>query len=180
MRSIIAGLTDQFAFILTNASGVAVDADDTPSVTVYNMAGGLIDSEDASRIVGASFDGHYTVQLVFDPADYDFGTTYQIVARATVDGVEVKQIIETFRLDVSRRAGSISDGAPNTETVFGTYLTETTDNHWKDALITMVSGALVGQVKKVSAYDGTTKKITVSGGFTDPPTEDDRFELSVQ
>lgn len=178
MDRLVRGSTQQFSFIVTDASGAPVDVDvgTTPTVTIY-YAGSLVAEEDASRFAGSTMVGHYNAQIVLEVADFFFNRIYSAVARATVDGIETKAIIKTFDLDPGRTEGACSDGAPNTETNFGTYLVETDDNYWKDALILMTSGALAGQVKKVTAYDGTTKKITVAGGFTDPPIEDDRFEL---
>lgn len=178
MDRLVRGSTHQFSFIVTDASGAPVDIDvgTTATVTVYDAAGNNIVDEDASRLVGSTMVGHYNAQVVLDTG-FGFNVFYVVVARATVDGIETKSIIAKFELDPGRTQGAISDGAPNTETNFGTYLTETVDNYWKDSLILMVSGDLVGQVKRVTAYDGTTKKITVAGGFTDPPIEDDRFEL---
>lgn len=66
----------------------------------------------------------------------------------------------------------VSD-AGNTSSTFKTDRGETTNDFWKDALVRFVGGALDGQVKKVSAYDGTTKFITVSAPFTAAPSASD-------
>jgi hypothetical protein len=62
---------------------------------------------------------------------------------------------------------------------FTTDRTETTNDFWKDALIEALSGALVGQVKKIGGYDGTAKKITLAQpqSFTGAPVNGDIFEL---
>lgn len=62
----------------------------------------------------------------------------------------------------------VADGG-NTALTFKTDRTETTDDFWKDAWVQITSGALILQVRKVSAYNGTTKFITVSSAFTSIP-----------
>lgn len=72
-------------------------------------------------------------------------------------------------------SGSVVSDAGNTATTFKTDRTESTTDYWKDALLLFTSGTLAGQVKKVSAYDGTTKFVTLSAGFTGTPSSSDRF-----
>lgn len=74
-------------------------------------------------------------------------------------------------------AGSVISYAGNTASAFRTDLTETVADHWKDAIVSFSSGALLGQVKRVIAYDGTTKLLTVSGGFTSAPETSATFIL---
>lgn len=70
----------------------------------------------------------------------------------------------------------VTDGA-NTTLTFETDLTEATDDYWRDTLLLFTSGALNGQVKKVNAYNGTTKFVTVASDFTSVPSGGDRFVL---
>lgn len=67
--------------------------------------------------------------------------------------------------------------AGNTASTFVTDLSESVDDYWKDNLVRITSGALIGQVKRVTAYDGTTKAITVGGGFTGIPAAGVTFAL---
>jgi hypothetical protein len=73
-------------------------------------------------------------------------------------------------------AAVATDGG-NSATSFKTTLTQAEDDHWKDAFLRITSGDLHGQVKKVSAYNGTTKFITLIGGFTDIPADAVTFDL---
>lgn len=73
--------------------------------------------------------------------------------------------------------GTVTTDAGNSATSFETDRTETANDYWKDALLLITSGVLIGQVKKVTAYDGTTKIITVSGGFTGTPADGVTFVL---
>lgn len=70
----------------------------------------------------------------------------------------------------------VTDGS-NTALTFKTDLSDTTDDYWRNVLILFTSGSLVGQVKKINAYNGTTKFVTVLQGFTGTPSSGDRFVL---
>lgn len=82
----------------------------------------------------------------------------------------------------SAKFGTAVTGTLNA-TSFSTSLTEATNDYWKDALLRFTSGNLAGQVKKIGAYNGTTKVITlatVAGvqlTFTGAPANGDTFEL---
>ncbi len=73
-------------------------------------------------------------------------------------------------------SGAVAAGA-NTTTNFITNLTSGTNDFWKDALLVFTTGALAGQVKKIAAYDGGTKAITLAGPFTGTPADGDQFLL---
>lgn len=53
---------------------------------------------------------------------------------------------------------------------FTTFLSEATDDHYKDQVVVFLSGSLAGQARRIAAYNGTTKAITVDPAFTDTPT----------
>jgi hypothetical protein len=74
-------------------------------------------------------------------------------------------------------SGAVVDDAANTSQTFETDRTESSNDYWRDALILFTSGSLVGQVKKVTAYDGTTKFVTLGSALTAEPTAGDRFVL---
>lgn len=69
-----------------------------------------------------------------------------------------------------------ADGG-NTALTFKTNLSSTTTNKHRNLLIVFVTGALAGDVQKVSAYNGTTNFITVVDAFTAAPGTGDRFLL---
>lgn len=71
----------------------------------------------------------------------------------------------------------LADGG-NTASVFRTNLDEATNDFWVEASITFTTGALAGQSRLVSDYNGTTKAITVSAPFTGVPAGGDDFVLS--
>ena len=62
-------------------------------------------------------------------------------------------------------------------TVMTTNLTEATDDHYKNKLVTWVTGILTGQSARISAYLGTTGKLTYSG-ITEEPGVADKFVIT--
>lgn len=72
--------------------------------------------------------------------------------------------------------GSVASGTASS-TAFPTDLSETADGHWNDAFLVFTSGDLTGQVKRITSYDGTSKAVTVSSGFTGTPAEGDTFAI---
>jgi len=113
--------------------------------------------------------GRYSLTLTATEMNADFVHVY--VESSGIDPVD-------FQVATSGHpSGAVIASPSPTSTVFGTDRTEATTDYWKDALIMFTSGALAGQVKKVSAYDGTTKAVTVSSAFTAAPASTDRFIL---
>jgi hypothetical protein len=73
--------------------------------------------------------------------------------------------------------GAVATDAGNSSTAFKTNLASAVNDYYKDCLIVLTSGDLVGQVKRIQAYNGTTKFITVYGGFTSTPADAVTFAL---
>ncbi len=63
---------------------------------------------------------------------------------------------------------TVNDASP-TATSFVTALTETTNDHYKGRIIVFTSGAMSGQATDITAYDGTTKAVTVTALTEAPP-----------
>jgi len=81
------------------------------------------------------------------------------------------------KLPGDTKTGVVTTDAGNSATSFETDLTEATNDYWKDCLLLITSGVMLGQVKKVTGYAGATKIITVSGGFTATPADGVTFIL---
>ena len=85
-------------------------------------------------------------------------------------GKALKQLKEgTISVD-----GSVNDLSATT-TSFVSNLTNATSSFYHDKVIVFVSGSLAGQARHVETYDGSTKAITVSEGFTFAPANGDEF-----
>lgn len=158
----------------------AIDPSDSP-----NGKGGL---SFASGDVKISKDGATFVNATNNPSAVSGVTgAYKLeLTAAEMDAVSVfvvfeKSGMEPIRVTLLTSADPsgtcVTDGS-NTASTFKTDRTETTDNYWRDALIMWTSSSgLIHQVKRVSAYNGTTKFITVSSPFTGTPANGDRFVL---
>lgn len=79
--------------------------------------------------------------------------------------------------EVTNPTGAVVSDAGNTALTFKTNLAETTNNYWRDAWVKITSGALINQVKRCTGYDGTSKFITVDGGYTGTPAASVTFEI---
>jgi hypothetical protein len=76
---------------------------------------------------------------------------------------------------VQRGLVSASPDLPST-TIIPTNLTESANGHWKDAFCRFLSGSLIGQVKLVTGYTGSSKQLTTEA-FTNAPAAGDQFVL---
>jgi hypothetical protein len=72
--------------------------------------------------------------------------------------------------DGSTTGAVVADGS-NTSATFKTGLSEATDATYVGAILWLTSGDLQGESKTITAYNGTTKFITVAGGFTGIPAD---------
>lgn len=73
-------------------------------------------------------------------------------------------------------SGLVATDAGNTALSFKTNLTSSVDNFCKDLFLTFRTG-LPNQSKRITAYNGTTKVVTVEGGFTGTPPDNAQFTL---
>jgi hypothetical protein len=97
----------------------------------------------------------------------------QLAAIPTTSDIVDANVVSEELLPTSTVA---ADGG-NTSSTFKTNRSESTNDFWKDALLLFTSGSLAGQVKKVSAYNGTTKFVTLASAFTAAPSTSDAFVL---
>jgi hypothetical protein len=71
---------------------------------------------------------------------------------------------------------SVND-ASATVASFDTNLTETTTDAYTGRELHMTSGSAAGEISKISAYNGTTKVITLSPGLKTAPANTDTFTI---
>lgn len=94
-------------------------------------------------------------------------TNFSVMSISTTTGL----------VSISRPTGAVATDAGNSATVFKTTLSSAVDNFWNGSYLKITSGALSGQVRKISDYDGTNKIITVDTAFTAIPADDVTFVL---
>ena len=79
-------------------------------------------------------------------------------------------------LDAMPSGAVVDDNDPDPTTLlFETNLAEASNDHYNGAFVVFTSGALLGQSRKISDYDGTTKVLTVATAFTEAPAAADAF-----
>ena len=98
---------------------------------------------------------------------------------ATVD--TVVDAIKVVTDNIAGSASTIVDAACTATTLgntaFSTNLTQTTDDHYKGRIVTFTSGNLKDQSTDITAYNGTTKVLTVSA-MTEAPADTDTFTIT--
>ncbi len=116
-----------------------------------------------------SLTGRY--QLALTATEMDAAWVHVKISQTGIDDLDV--MLGTS----GDPTGLIVTDAGNLAITFKTNLTSAVDDYWKDCLILFNTGTLAGQVKKVSAYTGATKFITVASAFTGTPANGDQFTL---
>ena len=105
----------------------------------------------------------------------DLPTTAEFNARTLVAANYFDPAADT--VIITRPTGAVATDGGNSTTVFKTTLSSAVDNFWNGAYLKITSGALLGQVRKISDYDGTNKIVTVDTAFTAIPADDVTFSL---
>lgn len=158
----------------------AVDSADPPNgkgsiswaagdVKVSKDGGNFANASNTPASIGSGPTGAYKIDL----------TSAEMDAVALMVSIE-KSGMDPLRLTILTSAdpsGTVVTDAGNNSSTFKTDRTEATNDFWKDALLVFVSGSLIHQVKRISAYNGTTKFASVSSAFTGTPANGDRFVL---
>ncbi len=92
------------------------------------------------------------------------------------DSVEFYVIGDSISTFFPYEAGKVATNAgANTAIAFKTDLTSAVDDYCVGSFIKIASGTLVNQVRRISAYNGTSKVVTVSSAFTGIPADDVEF-----
>jgi hypothetical protein len=105
-------------------------------------------------------------------------TSGTMLLRATASGCDTTTQVLDVEARPDNRPGAIIvdfEGQATTTTA-KTDLTETATDFWKDSFIHFTTGALAGQVRFVTAYNGSTKFLTFDA-LTSAPSNGDRFVL---
>jgi hypothetical protein len=69
-------------------------------------------------------------------------------------------------------------GTGSTATVFVTNLTEVTNDPYKGAMVCFRTGTLAGMRLRITAYNGSTKALTVTAVTSDAPLNGDTFVIA--
>ncbi len=140
------------------------------------VAGDVLISKDGGAFANTAnlpgeigLSGRYALTLT--ATEMDAAWVHVVVERDGIDPVDL--LIGT----AGNPSGAVLADGGNTASTFKTDRAEPVADHWKDTLLLFTTGALEGQVKKVSGYNAATGFITVSSPFTGSPSAGDRFVL---
>lgn len=140
----------------------------TQTVTGVWTSGGFVEQHNTKA------KGLYRLDLPSGAAAIGVGyTMISIGFTGVLD--EVCQVILDVLPDV--RTGLVVTDSGNTTTTFKTNLTNTNDNFCLDSFALFRTGNLVDQGRRITAYNGTTKFITVSKPYTGIPLNNEGFTL---
>ncbi len=171
--------TGNISAILTSTSAIPIE-DLTSLVTTTGQIKAATDTIDWADIAA--------IQTKTDTIDWDAVTGIKVktdtIAWGDVAAIATQLTAVQNNLDVLIGAmivtrSTVSD-ASATSTSFVTALSNTTDNFYTNAVLTFTSGTLNGQVRRISAYNGTTKSITVSPALSLAPGNGDAFTIAKQ
>jgi len=73
--------------------------------------------------------------------------------------------------------GKVATDAGNGATSFKTDLTSTVDSYCVGSYLKIASGTLINEVRRISAYNGTSKVVTLSAAFTATPADGVEFYI---
>lgn len=154
------GETRRFLFATQNISGVAANADSTPTISVFKQGSSIAGG---SPVVTNQATGLYEVAIVISAANgFEVGKEFSVSAAATVGGTAGKVPVCSFVVDPTVPRGAAS-GSPTT-TVIPTNITVGTADFYKNALLHIETGTGAGQVAKIGAMT-TGGQITLATGF---------------
>jgi hypothetical protein len=138
----------------------------------------------ASGDAKISKDGGSFVNTTNAPAEIGTTGVYALtLTAAEMDAAWIHVLVQKTGMQPSNTrgattgnpSGSVVANGSNTGLTFCTDLAATATDHYKDAFLMFTSGALAGQVHKVTAYNGSTKFVTFTTAFSAAPSAADRF-----
>lgn len=146
----------------------------TPTISIWKVP-------DETKIINEASMTQVSTTCIYkyDFTSFVYGVNYVYIISGdpTVDDSENHQWGNVMQEEPDRIVGTVQSDAGNSATQFKTDRVESTSDFWKDALCLFLSGTLVGQVKKVTSYSGSTYIVTFSNGFTGTPTAGDTYTL---
>lgn len=147
----------------------------TPLIDIYKVSDGThVVTATSMTQIGST--GIYKYD--FTGFLYGINYTYLITGNSSVPPNERYQWGSVMQDVPDRTVGTVQTDGGNSATQFKSDRSETTVDFWKDALcLLFINGATVPEVKKVTAYDGSTKILTFTNGYTGTPSNGDTYAL---
>lgn len=164
-------------FVITIVSltqGSAYIPDNPPTIDIWDEGTGtqMVTSAFTSRVGTTNF-----YSYTFTTGVYGRGYVYRTSSDAFLADSERYQYGQFIQDTLDRVFGTVQASGSNGPTQFKTQQAETATGHWNNAICQMMTGALTGQVRKITSYEGTTKIIGMTDGFTSTPTVGDTYQI---
>jgi hypothetical protein len=145
---------------------------------------GLVAADTGDNTVARKGAAAVTLSSLATPTNITAGTittvttlpaiTTDWITAAGVSAAAVTKIIDAITAAAPGVTGAVNDETASA-TEFDTNLASTVDDFYNGAYILFTSGALLGQSRKISDYDGTGKTITVASAFSAAPANGAAF-----
>lgn len=150
-------------------AGRTVTLDASGQVTVGAMAAGTVT---ASAVATGAIDADaLATDAVQEIADGILDRDFTSHTTASTPGKIFNQLKTALSAEYQ---GAITGGTPTTTKFIDTNLPGTVTDYYKDRVVIFTSGAISGQAKAITAYNGTTHEVT-TGAFTTAPSVADTY-----
>lgn len=167
---------------LTGIHGFSVDTSDNSDSGFYSAGGQFwivvsavtVDSQTVSFVAATFAIEPSTARVPVDVKSFGgsagtFASGRPEVNSSHIDGVSATNLRRAFE-----GMTVVTVGAGSTSTSITTGLTEATNDHYKGKPLYFITGVLAGQIVEVTAYNGSTKALTVTATPTgESPAQND-------
>lgn len=180
------------------ANGGAID-DATVRIDIFNPSGTkIVSSQTMSYLSGSDGVYRYSYTIPATSGSYlytvnatsggktGYGASNFEVGITDAGILDIQSRVSSLQSNIDILLGafisansSIVDASASSNS-FITSLTNSTDDFYKNSVLTFTSGNLNNQTRRISAYDGDTKRITLSPSLTSAPSNGSTFTIVKQ
>jgi len=141
-------------------------AGDAANITAYVSKDGAtgVASDDVNPSPITNMSGFYAFDLTEAETNCDLIALY---ATSTTANIIIGPVM-AYTTPRPYTESTVNDASAST-TVFITSLSSSVTDYYKNAVIFFTTGALAGQTRPITGYNGSTKAITVSPALTSAP-----------
>lgn len=153
-----------------NGSGKSINA---ASALTFAGRGNTLPHGLGANVTNTLVDVDLTADDVYDEA-LSGHTTAGSAGKAASDTLTAAATTIPALINLGATTSTVVDAAPSA-TSFVTGLTEATNDHYKGNVLVFTDGALATQARRITAYNGSTKAVTLESALTDTPSNGEVF-----